>query len=264
MTKTANGLFSIVIIAFVLSLTGCGDPTPPSSDTGKPRTVPQKTEPSVSRQSSSRAWPFPDEGADGNLAANMLAKNYVLVYDGSGSMSDVRCSDHKAKIVVAREAVAAWVKTVPAEANLGLVAFHNSEWTIRPIEHGRRDNFIQAVLSIDNGGNTPLGEALGKAYAMITEQGKKQLGYGEYTIVTITDGEANDSEPVYDLKTVVNKILKTSPITIWSIGFCIEGSHSLNQPGRTLYKAANNPQELSQGLREVIAESEIFDISSFR
>lgn len=54
-----------------------------------------------------------------------------------------------------------------------------------------------------------------------------------------------------------------SPIQIHTIGFCIGPDHSLNIPGRTMYKAADNPQQLEKGLQDVLAESETFDVSDF-
>jgi hypothetical protein len=57
--------------------------------------------------------------------------------------------------------------------------------------------------------------------------------------------------------------LKTTPINIYSIGFCIGENHALNQPGRTFYKAADNPAALRKGLEEVLAESETFDETEF-
>ena len=98
------------------------------------------------------------------------------------------------------------------------------------------------------------------AYKVFTEQGRRQLGYGEYTIVVVTDGYANS---ISRLKGVVDKILSKSPITIYSIGFCIGEEHSLNQPGRTIYKSADNPEQLQKGLQDVLAESETFDEDAF-
>jgi len=268
-----NRMVPLCIAALALALAGCGDSTSPPpvqpvahkpSPPAPTKQTPPPAQPVASKPSAPKQWPFLEESAEGKLAANMLSKNYILVYDGSGSMSDVKCSDNKEKIEVARQAVAEWVKTVPPEANVGLVAFHNATWTVRPLEAGQRDEFIRAVRDIRNAGNTPLGEAFKYAYAMMTEQGKKQMGYGDYVIVTITDGEANDSDSDNRLDTWVNRILKSSPVTIYTIGFCIAGTHSLNQPGRTLYKAANNPQELKEGLHDVTAEADFFDVSTFK
>jgi hypothetical protein len=110
--------------------------------------------------------------------------------------------------------------------------------------------------------STPLAAALDTAYAMLTAQAESQLGYGDYTVVIVTDGVADD---IAALETSVNRVLATSPIMIHTIGFCIAADHSLNRAGRTVYRAANNPAELRQGLQEVLAESESFDdITGFK
>jgi hypothetical protein len=98
------------------------------------------------------------------------------------------------------------------------------------------------------------------AYKAFTDQGRRQLGYGEYTIVVVTDGIANS---IPRLQKVVDKLIADTPINIYSIGFCIGQEHSLNQPGRTLYKSADNPEQLQKGLQEVLAESESFDEDAF-
>ena len=78
--------------------------------------------------------------------------------------------------------------------------------------------------------------------------------------MVVTDGIANNEQR---LSKNVNAILATTPITIYSIGFCIGQNHALNQPGRTFYKAADNPAALRKGLEAVLAESESFDEAEF-
>jgi hypothetical protein len=58
-------------------------------------------------------------------------------------------------------------------------------------------------------------------------------------------------------------MLAASPITLHTIGFCIGERHVLNQPGRTIYRAANDAAELRAGLQAVLAEAESFSVSSF-
>ncbi len=233
----------ILVTAFFIS--GCGEEKPPLA---------QKS------MKMSGKWPFYNDEAREDLASNLLAKNYFLIFDGSGSMAAVECSDGERKINVAKKAVAEWSKTVPREANIGLYAFHKSGKSVLPIAPGGRDKFIQTIHKLKNGGKTPLSEAILYAYEECIGQARRQLGYGEYTIVVVTDGAANDQEL---LSSRIKTILDNSPINIFSIGFCIGAKHSLNQPGQTIYKAADNPAELRKGLREVLAESEIFDESEF-
>ncbi len=80
-------------------------------------------------------------------------------------------------------------------------------------------------------------------------------------MVVITDGEANESSK---LNRWVHFVLNNSPIQIYTIGFGIGTDHTLNQPGLTQYKPAENLAELRRGLKEVLAESETFDETEFK
>lgn len=258
-------LFFLFFMGLTLVLAGCSDEPQPVQQAGvkQERTKPIVPVPQVPSTSAARAtiWPFltADDPA-GVLAENMTARNYLLIFDGSGSMADRECAGGSQKIEVAKKAVMAWSKGVPANANLGLFAFHNQGILTLPLATGNRDAFIQTISQIQAGGKTPLAEAMTHAYDTFTEQGKRQLGYGEYTIVVVTDGYANS---ISSLEGVVDKILSRTPINIYSIGFCIGEAHSLNQPGRTIYKSADNPEQLQKGLQEVLAESESFDEDAF-
>jgi hypothetical protein len=52
-------------------------------------------------------------------------------------------------------------------------------------------------------------------------------------------------------------------VNIHTIGFCLNQSHALNIPGKTLYKAADNPEALAEGLESVLAEAPDFNVDSF-
>ncbi len=208
-------------------------------------------------------WPPARSGNDTvQLADSLTRKNFVLILDGSGSMIKPGCSGDRAKSEVAKEAVIEWSSSVPEDANLGLIVFDNAGFSIRlPLGRQNREQFIAEVDKVVPNYKTPLTESLNTAYTMLTEQARSQLGYGEYTVVIVTDGIAND---INALAQSVNMVLSTSPIMIHTIGFCIEEDHSLNRKGRTIYRAANNPAELRSGLQEVLAESATFDISGFK
>jgi Ca-activated chloride channel homolog len=247
-----NLLATFLLVCFLVALfCGCDNP-PPKVAPEVP--VAEKAE------VSGNTWPFlgsKDQG--GKQAENLSAKNYILVLDGSGSMNDDECTGGKgkSKIKVAKEAVREWLTTVPADENVGLVSFNDAGWTVVSLQSGDRRDFIQAIQKIRAGGYTPLASAIKTAMGMLTQQGQKQLGYGEYTIVVVTDGADNDRSE--SLSHWVDAALERTPIQLYTIGFCISGHHSLNQPGRITYREAKNPQELRQGLQGVRAESESFD-----
>lgn len=207
-------------------------------------------------------WPyFSEEAASERMAKNLLARNFLLIFDGSGSMNETECGGGATKVFAAKLAVREWCKSVPAGSNVGLIAFYGARrWAKSPPVGGDPGQFLKTIGQIKAGGRTPLGEAVKLAYSMLTRQARLQLGYGEYNIVVVTDGKASDPKV---LSKWVKEILDNTPIIIHTIGFCIGNRHTLNQAGRTIYKTANNPQELRKGLQEVLAEAEAFDISEF-
>jgi len=224
--------------------------------------APQPRKQSAKPAAAKPPWPhLSGEREAGELAQNLIAKNFVVIFDGSGSMSETQCAEGRTKIKVAKKAVIEWSESVPAGAQVGLVSFHKQGWSSMPVAPYDRDAFLDVINSIEAGGSTPLAQAVQRANEMLTSQAKKQLGYGEYTIVVVTDGIADDPKK---LMGTVNPILEQTPMVIHTIGFCIGDQHSLNQPGRTYYRTANNPAALRKGLQEVLAEAESFDVTDFR
>ena len=234
-------------------------PPPPPAQQEAQKQEPKQEKPQTKKRT---VWPFHTGDYKVAVADDLLARNFVLIFDGSGSMNEVECSDGRVKIDVAKEAVLGWLQSVPAGANLGLVAFHSSQdkLTIEEISPGNRDKLKERVGQMMSGGSTPLASSFAAAYKLLEKQAQSQLGYGEYTIVVVTDGKADNAEV---LTHNVNFILKHSPVDIYTIGFCIGPEHTLNQPRRTTYKTANNPAELRKGLEQVLAESENFDLKEF-
>lgn len=201
-------------------------------------------------------WGATDEAVALELDEKSLARNYYLVFDGSGSMSSVECSNGAKKIEAARAAVGAFARNVPAEDNLGMMAFDdNGLRELVPLGSNNSMRIHKALNEVRAGAGTPLGKAIEQSHDQLQAQAMRQRGYGEYHIVVITDGEASDTGK---MESQVETILANTPITIHTIGFCIDDNHSLNQPGRVIYKAANNPDELAKGLETVLAETEEF------
>ncbi|HLB31667.1 MAG TPA: vWA domain-containing protein, partial [Gammaproteobacteria bacterium] len=124
-----------------------------------------------------------------------------------------------------------------------------------------RDALVETLDRVSASGGTPLKTSIQHAARALTDQGRRQLGYGEYHLVVITDGaHMPESE---DPRGVVEDILGRTPIIIHTLGFCIGERHSLNQPGRIQYKSANNRHDLETGLSEVLAESPDFSLQQF-
>lgn len=206
------------------------------------------------------SWPAIEQAGSAQISASLLAQNYYLVIDGSGSMDEVGCSGDRKKIDVAKEAVNQFIDSIPKDANVGLLVFDNQGISERVTLGINRDDVKHHVQSISANGGTPLLDAMTSAYSAMTTQAQQQLGYGEYHMVVVTDGEANTGQ---DPSRIVDTILRNSPITLHTIGFCIGDGHSLNVPGLTDYRAANNPDELLAGLQSVLAESAEYPADKF-
>ena len=206
-------------------------------------------------------WPYLGEEEKGALAPDLLAKNYYVILDNSGSMAEDRCTRSSSKSTEAKTAIAEFIKSIPAGSNVGLAIFDTGTPTERaPLGSSQDVFFAQLNASLPNDG-TPLSTAVALGFKQLTAQGAKQLGYGEYHLVIVTDGEATPASQ--DPTEEVNTVLRQSPILIHTIGFCIEDRHSLNQPGRTFYTAANNPEALRKGLQDVLAEAPAFTVTTF-
>ncbi|MGI0118869.1 vWA domain-containing protein [Zooshikella sp. RANM57] len=222
---------------------------PPSRDDGRPYNM----------QPLLNTWPKLPE--NNPVAEDLLQTNYYVVLDGSGSMAGGECGGGKLKIYAAMEALEVFASQIPASANLGLLVFDKSGLSERvALSSNNKDQFVKAIKSVIVEGGTPLLSAIRTGYQALSQQAKAQLGYGEYHLVIVTDGEANLGE---EPESIVEKIGRESPVMIHTIGFCINEAHSLNQPGIIDYKAANNPQSLQRSLEQVLAESEDFPLDTF-
>jgi uncharacterized protein with von Willebrand factor type A (vWA) domain len=204
-------------------------------------------------------WPPP--GKTDRIASDLITRNFYVVLDGSGSMNERACRGDGKKIDQAKAALEVFSKAVPRNVNLGLLVFDSRGVSERvPLAAGNREAFMQQVLATNPNGGTPLRGAISIARQRLEEQARRQLGYGEYNLVVVTDGEASSGQ---DPRQEVNDLLARSPIIVHTIGFCISTHHSLNQPGRTVYKAANDRADLERGLEATLAEAPKFTADRF-
>jgi Mg-chelatase subunit ChlD len=208
-------------------------------------------------------WPrLPDGELPKIDMTRALSTNYMMVFDGSGSMLEVECSGRQRKIDVATSAVERFIAQVPDGANLGLVAFDRNGMDERaPLGPDRRA-FARALDKVRAGDDTPLRSAITLAYGKLEQQAISQLGYGEYHLVVVTDGVPDPESE--DPRGIVDTIVGESPVVVHTVGFCLDEDHALNQPGKTYYAAADSPEALQQELAQVLAEAPSFDADDFR
>ena len=119
----------------------------------------------------------------------------IIVLDGSGSMWGQ--IDGKPKLEIAREALAEVLKTIPADAELGLIAYgHRSKGSCDDIETlvapatGTAPAIAAAADKMQFLGKTPLTDAVRRAAAKLHSTEEKA------TVVLITDGiETCEGDP---------------------------------------------------------------------
>ena len=251
--------FTLLLIAATVAIQGCERPAQPTASGVDAETQTDYDSPQV-RKSQRATWPPLDEG--GAPASALATTNYYIVVDGSGSMLSHKCGGGTSKIDAALEAVKHFIAEVPADTNVGLAAFDRRAISERvALGIGNREALYTALKDIRAGSDTPLRSSIKIGYDKLTAQARTQLGYGEYHLVVVTDG--NPDPQSEDPTPVVNAILAQSPVVLHTIGFCIDSDHVLNQPNRTYYASATNPEELQAGLQAVLAEAATFDAATF-
>lgn len=240
-------LINFILSVFLLTVASCGE-----KDKGAKVNSPENG--SLPGTVAESTWPPPSISDEVEVdLKNAGTKNYYIIFDGSGSMAGE-------KIEIAKKAFIRFIKIIPDKSNIGLTSFDANGFHERAPLGSSKNKIIEEVNKIRAGGSTPLGSCIDIAYQKLGLQAKKQMGYGEYSLIILTDGQATDGNK---MGYAVDLILKETPIAIHTIGLKIGTGHALNQPGRIYYKAAENFEELSQGLESVLAETENFTITDF-
>lgn len=194
-------------------------------------------------------WEWPNLSKDESVNVdrnNFLEKNYIIVFDDSGSMSG-------GKIDTAKKAVDIFLRTIPSDINIALLALNKGILTGFTKDRNIVSSKIKKVVA---DGGTPLKSAISNSFKLLTQKGKEQLGYGQYGMIIITDGDASGGENPFN---IVNYIVDNTPIEIHTIGFYIGNDHVLNQKGRTFYSTANDMDTLIKAMETAVAESDSFD-----
>jgi hypothetical protein len=191
-----------------------------------------------------------------------LARNFYFIFDGSGSMGeepDHSCRGDQSfpsKLAGAQWAVEEFLNKVPENIHIGLFLFdQRGQREVVPLGKDNRPAFLGAIRNAANGGGTPLAEAIAFGTGKLEEQYKRQLGYGEYRLVVVTDGLAKNIPKAADLAARYG-------FPIYAIGLCIAEDHPLRRHAVS-YRAADNFGDLARGLEETLAELPDFDPTEF-
>ena len=191
-----------------------------------------------------------------------LTRNVYFIFDGSGSMGDPLSYDcggdqsFSSKLEGAKWAVRTFMEKLPENMNIGLFVFDAAdEREAVSLGAGNREEFLQEIEAVEAGGGTPLAQSIKFSTDRLVEQYQKQLGYGEYRIVVVTDGIADDIEraSIYAMR---------HRVPIYAIGLCVDANHPLRQFALS-YRSADRFDDLARDLEETVAELPVYDLEEF-
>jgi hypothetical protein len=193
-----------------------------------------------------------------------LARNFYFIFDGSGSMSEAlnkQCKGDKrfgSRLEGAKWAVGQFLPHVSRDVHLGLWIFDargNSERVA--LGPDNRAQFLTEVQKTRAGGNTPLTESIEQGVNRLVQQRDKQLGYGEFRLIVVTDGQAT-GRPLPQAVAYAQE----HRIPLYTIGLCLGAEHELRKSSVS-YRAADSIEALKRGLEETLAETNVFDPRTF-
>jgi hypothetical protein len=204
----------------------------------------------------------PRQATQGGEAS--LTRNFYFIFDGSGSMAaslNKQCKGDRrfgSRLEGARWAVEQFLPLVPRDVNLGLWIFDSSGNRERVVlGPDNREQFLTEVQKTRADGNTPLTESIEQGVNRLVQQRDKQLGYGEFRLIVVTDGQAN-GRPLPQAVAYARE----RHIPIYTIGLCLGEDHELRKYSVS-YRAADSIQALKHGLEETLAETNVFDPQTF-
>lgn len=189
-------------------------------------------------------------------------RNIYMVFDGSGSMNNKLQQgsnlQFKNKIAGAKWAVDEFMKTIPDDINLGLFVFDaQGVREVVPLAALDRAAFLAAIHDVRAAGGTPLGESIKAGVDALMKKYQQQLGYGEYRLIVVTDGEASGESIGAAIQ-----YAQDFGVPIYTIGLDVNEQHSLRANSRQFF-SAKSFEELKKGLIDSAAESESFDANEF-
>lgn len=199
-------------------------------------------------------------------AAEDARDNIVILLDSSGSMAERMPGARQDKLSVAKRALKEVLERLPTSTQVGLLVFGGSarqdDW-IYPLGPREDAKLFSSIDRMRAEGGTPLGAYIKRAADRLLEQRGRQLGYGTFRLLIVSDGEAQD-------QALVNRYtpeVMSRGITVDVIGVAMGRRHTLATQVHS-YRSANDAEALRQALREVLAEvggaaNDVADADSF-
>ncbi len=186
-------------------------------------------------------------------AAEDAHDNIVILLDSSGSMAERMPGTRQDKLTAAKTALKEVLQRLPASTHVGLLVFGGGhqradDW-VYPLGPREDTRLIRAIDGMHADGGTPLGAYIKRAADRLLEERARQLGYGTFRLLIVSDGEAQDQE-------LVNRYtpeVMSRGITVDVIGVAMARRHTLATRAHS-YRAANDSESLRRALHEVLGE----------
>lgn len=236
--KNIKKSLALILCLIPLALTGCSGVSPESA--GLPATAVDES------NYVKPTDPLNLPGAESGQASE--ARNFEIVLDASGSMAG-------SPIEEAKQAIHAFVNSLPKdrEINLGLVVFDGGgireAVALGSAASKDRAQFLQQIDAVEAGGGTPLADAMNVGTAALLKQCQRQLNYGDYREIVVTDGAPDFGQ---NLDAACSQAASFG-FSIYTIGFGIDDGHPLKN-WATSYETAASADELTRKLQNTAAE----------
>jgi len=195
-----------------------------------------------------------------SLSANddpLLRDNIIMIFDDSGSMRGrLRDNLFNTKLNSAKKAAKEFITHLPANYNVGFYALNAGYvFPLQKLQPASRKKLLNQISQFSANGGTPITKSVQLMSVELNKQKEMQAGYGTYTLVIATDGEAN--EPKSMLKAVDEAI--ENEVQIKTIGINID-RHALRSV--TNFAEASSTKELIIAMKRAI-HAEINPMSHF-
>jgi uncharacterized protein YegL len=176
--------------------------------------------------------------------------NVVIVLDDSGSMNE-QMRNGGTRMEAAKSAIAAVLKQFKRDTKLGVLLLNGSpskeHWVI-PLEPLSVETSTRLVKALRADGGTPLGDRIREGADALLKMREKQI-FGNYRLLIVTDGEANDARL---LAAYLPDVLSRG-IIVDAIGVDMKQDHSLATRVHS-YRRADDQAALQKAVQEVFAE----------
>jgi uncharacterized protein YegL len=185
------------------------------------------------------------------VPAAPAAEHVVILLDASMSMT-TDMTEEQTRMDAAKAAIAKVVEGLPDGVPIGLVAFttaSTTEW-YHPMGPLDKAKFREGLESIEPGGGTPLGAYIEVAANVLLKARKANQGYGEYRLIVVTDGEAEDPERM----DAAAQALLARGVMLDVVGVQMENTHSLARMAQS-YRNTEDAGSLEQAVSALLAET---------